>query len=81
MSENGKPTTCSVFEKGLFEYSKARNIVDHLPKTLKKLGFKTEAVPDINPHSKPVNKKELKNTEYKVPESVSRWIEKIWSLR
>jgi len=76
LSENGKPTTCSVFEKGLFEYSKARNIVDHLPKTLKKLGFKAEAVPDINPHSKPVNKKELKNTEYKVPESVSRWIEK-----
>lgn len=74
LSENGKAATCSKAERDLFEYSKARNIVDHLPKTLKKLNFSVEAVPEIQP--KPESKRELKNTEYKVPKNVTRWIEK-----
>ena len=76
MSENGKPDTCSEKERELFEYTKAKNIVDHLPKTLKRLNFKVEAVPEIQPKSVNKVKKELKNQEYKVPENVTRWIEK-----
>lgn len=76
MSENGKPTTCSEEDKGLFEFSKAKNILDHLPKTLQKLKFKVEAVPDI-----PLNKKVIKNDdhrreEYILTENIARWIDK-----
>lgn len=47
LSPNGRPDTCGEGEKGEFEYSKARNILDNLPKTLKKLNFKVEAIPQI----------------------------------
>lgn len=74
LSENGKAATCSKAERDLFEYSKAKNIVNHLPKTLKRLNFRVEAVSDIK--SKSENKRKLENTEYEVPENVTKWIEK-----
>lgn len=51
LSENGKAATCSKAERDLFEYSKAKNIVNHLPKTLKRLNFRVEAVSDIKSKS------------------------------
>lgn len=74
LSENGKAATCSKAERDLFEYSKAKNIVNHLPKTLKRLNFRVEAVSDIK--SKSENKRKLENKEYEVPENVTKWIEK-----
>lgn len=47
LNENGKAVTCTEFDKTLFEFSKAKNVLNCLPKTLKKLNFKVEAVPEI----------------------------------
>ena len=47
LAENGRPETCGERDCGRVEYSKARNIVDNLPKILKKMNFKVEAIPDI----------------------------------
>lgn len=78
LSENGKTITCSENDKGLFEYSKAKNILDSLPKTLKKLKFEVEAVPEIAPRNeKEIIKKEItKREEYVLSENITRWIEK-----
>ena len=48
MNENGQPVTCGNSQKQLFEYSKAKNICGSLPKTIKKLNFFVEALPDIS---------------------------------
>lgn len=72
MSENGKPTTCSEENKGLFEFSKAKNILDHLPKTLQKLKFKVEAVPDIPLNKKVIKKDDHRREEYILTENIAR---------
>lgn len=83
LNGNGKPVTCSKEEKGLFEFSKAKNIVNSLPKTLKKLKFKVEAVPDIETQKEKAIKKLgktankiTKRQEYIPSENITRWIEK-----
>ena len=77
LNENGTPITCSESQKGLFEYSKAKNICTSLPKTLKKMNFRVEAIPDIPP--KVEEQKVIKNT-YVPSENVTRWIEKLGQL-
>lgn len=72
LNQNGKPVTCAAHERTLFEYSKAKNILDSLPKTLKRLNFKVEAVPDIM-HTE---KKIIETQNYEVPDTISQWIEK-----
>ena len=47
LNDNGTPVTCAEHEKSLFEQSKAKNIFDNLPKTLKRLNFKVEPILDI----------------------------------
>ena len=54
LNDSGTPVTCGKNDSQRFEYSKARNIVEHLPKTLKKFHFKVQAVPEIQ------QKKEIK---------------------
>ena len=75
LDQNGRPITCSENNKGLFEYNKARNICGSLPKTLKKMGFKVEVIPDI-----PIRKNKepcvIKNNTYIPKDSVTQWIEK-----
>lgn len=77
LNENGRPVTCAESQKGLFEYSKAKNICASLPKTLKKMNFRVEAIPDIPP--KVEEQKVIKNT-YVPSENVTRWIEKLGQL-
>ena len=77
LNENGRPVTCTESQKGLFEYSKAKNICASLPKTLKKMNFRVEAIPDIPP--KVEEQKVIKNT-YVPSENVTRWIEKLGQL-
>ncbi len=60
LNKNGTPVTCSENEKTLFEESKAKNIIGSLPKTLKRLNFKIEAVSDIM-QKKSANKKSSRN--------------------
>lgn len=76
LNKNGKAVTCTEKEKGIFEHSKAKNILDCLPKTLKKLKFKVEAVPDIVYGQKAIDKNVIKNDEYVISENITRWIEK-----
>ena len=47
LNENGSPITCSKQDAQHFESSKARNILDNLPKTMKKFHFKVIGIPDI----------------------------------
>lgn len=80
LNENGKAITCSEKEKTVFEYSKAKNILNCLPKTLKKLRFKVEAIPEII-HSTALTEENkasnvLINDGYVPASNVSRWIEK-----
>ena len=80
LNEYGKAVTCSEKEKTLFEYSNAKNILSCLPKTLKKLQFKVEAIDEISLTTKECNEENPSNvlvSENYVPTgSVSRWIEK-----
>lgn len=73
LNGNGTPITCSENQKECFEYSKANNICNSLPKTLKKFKFYVEAVPDI--HQK-VEFQITTNT-YKPSENVTRWINEL----
>lgn len=47
LNSNGAPVTCTEGLKGIFEYAKAMNILSGLPKTLKRLNFTVEPIPEI----------------------------------
>ena len=75
LNESGAPVTCVESQKGLFEYSKAKNICASLPKTLKKMNFRVEAIPDIPPK---VDEQNVITTNTYVPsENVTRWIDEL----
>ena len=78
LNKNGTPVTCAEHEKTLFEQSKAKNILDSLPKTLKRLNFKVEPILDVgqnklNPYE---DRKTIKNENYIIPDQITQWIEK-----
>lgn len=75
LGKNGAPTTCNESQKGLFEYSKAKNICTSLPKTLKNMNFTVEVVPDIQP--KVEEQKIITTNTYKPSENVIRWINEL----
>ena len=78
LDNNGSPMTCVESVKGIFEYSKARNILDNIPKTLKRLNFKLEAIPEIP--QKVENHKAIATNAYVPSENVTRWINKLGQL-
>lgn len=78
LNENGSPETCGESQKGVFEFSKAKNICASLPKTLKKMNFKVEGIPDIAP--KVEEQKVITTNTYVPSENVTRWIEKLGQL-
>ena len=75
LNENGMPVTCSESQRGLFEYSKANNICNSLPKQLKKFKFFVEAVPEIKPKIEEQNT--ITTNTYEPSENVTRWINKL----
>ncbi|MDE6946368.1 MAG: hypothetical protein K2P14_04200 [Anaeroplasmataceae bacterium] len=78
LNKNGTPVTCTENEKTLFEESKAKNILDSLPKTLRRLNFKVKAVPNII-QSKPnttSNSQVIQSESYIVSDRITQWIEK-----
>ena len=74
LNENGTPITCSESQKDLFEYSKANNICNSLPKQLKKFNFFVEAIPEIPPKIEGQNAITI---TYKPSENVTRWINEL----
>lgn len=85
LNDKGSPVTCSKKEAQRFENSKARNILDHLPRTMKKFHFKVEAIPDEIVHKEKIvtqettNKKEKRivSTYYTISDSTTRWVERV----
>ena len=79
--DNGRPVTCSKNDLQRFEYSKARNILDNLPKNLRRFHFRVEPIPEIPKSSKTiVKKKESKRTvkkTYIVPPEIQTWLDKV----
>lgn len=85
LDRNGMPETCGSSEAQRFENSKARNIVENLPKKLKKFHFRTQAIPEIKPQ---VNKDVINEIEknviqgkidYEVSENITQWLDKFGS--
>ena len=73
LNSNGRPVTCVEHDKTLFEFSKAKNIVDSLPKSLKRLRFKVEAIPEIIVRQE---KNVIEKENYLVSANITEWIEK-----
>ena len=78
LNDQGSAVTCVESVKGVFEYSKARNILASLPKGLKKMNFKLEAIPEIKPkeEEKVVEKKVIQKEDYILSEDITRWVDK-----
>lgn len=77
LGENGSPVTCVESIKGRFEYSKAVNILNNLPKKMKKFNFRVEAIPEIKTkEEKESEKKIIQNDNYVLSESIIRWVDK-----
>lgn len=79
---NGQPVACTKKTRDTFQKQKAENILEHLPKSMRRLHFKLECIPDIKIQT-PVEriveatKTSIKgNNGYEVSESVRSWIDK-----
>lgn len=80
LNENGAPEICTKKMAQRFENSKARNILDSLPKTMKKFHFKVEPIPEEIVHKKEEFKEEvIVSTYYVVPDTVNKWVERVKS--
>ena len=82
LNKNGQPNPCTENDKGKFDKVKAQNILNSLPKTMKRMGFKLECVPDVivqTPIQKIVkeeSKKIIENTDYHPSENITQWVNK-----
>lgn len=76
LDSNGHPVTCGEKDKGIFAYSKAKNIASNLPKTMKKFHFKVEAIPEIISKEEKKLKEKCLHKDYIPSESITRWVEK-----
>lgn len=76
LNDQGSAVTCVESVKGIFEFSKAKNILASLPKGLKRMNFKVEAIPEIKPNEEIKEIKVLENQTYTVSEDISRWVDK-----
>lgn len=80
--DDGQLITCSKGARGTWSKRKAENILDHLPKSMRRLHFKLECIPDIKIET-PVErivkatKTSIKgNDGYEIAESVKSWVDK-----
>ena len=77
LDSNGTPVSCVKSVMGVFEFSKAKNIVENLPKSLKRMGFKVEAIPEILTKEETEDEvKVLIKENYILSDSISRWLER-----
>ena len=74
--DTGRPVTCAKSVKGKFEYSKARNILNNLPKVMRNMHFSLQPIPDIKPKEE-VKEKTIKNRDdYVLSENIVQWVDK-----
>lgn len=77
LNSNGAPVTCAEHEKTLFEYSKAKNILNSLPKTLRRLNFQVVPISDLAlKEDSKTEKIVIKNDNYVVSDTILQWVEK-----
>ena len=84
-TDGGQPVTCSKQNRQRFEYSKACNLLSHLPKKLHKFHFRVEAIPEIGVSppstSSPVKHEQTTpkyiKTPYEVPIEVQGWLDRV----
>lgn len=77
INSNGKPVTCAEKDKTLFEESKAKNILENLPKTLQRLKFKIKFVSDTIYDNKNITEnKTIQSENYIISDQIAQWIEK-----
>lgn len=76
LDDIGRPVTCVKSVKGKFEYSKARNILNNLPKVMRNMHFSLQPIPDIKPKEE-VKEKTIKNRDdYVLSENIVQWVDK-----
>ena len=80
LDDNGTAISCSEAKRDLFNETKARNILKGLPKGLRNMGFRVEAISDIQPkkvddEERKVNFIVLQGGKKTTSENISRWIE------
>ena len=76
LDDTGRPVTCAKSVKGKFEYSKARNILNNLPKVMRNMHFSLQPIPDIKPKEE-VKEKTIKNRDdYVLSENIVQWVYK-----
>ena len=69
IDSGGRPVSCNFKDRTLMDRNKERNILNSLPKSLKKMKFFMEAIPEIPPRVI-----ETPQT-YKPSENITRWVE------
>lgn len=81
LDSSGHPETCVKPKAQKFEYSKAKNILHNLPKTLKKFHFKVQAISGevVNNEQEERNIKEkvFISTYYSIPDCVNQWVDRV----
>ena len=76
LNQYGAAVTCAEHEKTLFEQSKAKNILDSLPKTLRRLNFKVVAVSDVFQKSTNKEREVIETENYIIPDQITQWMKK-----
>ena len=78
LDKDGRPVTCVENCKGKFEYNKANNICNSLPKALKRMEFrvKRDSFTRADENKTESNKDNLTNREpYELSDNISRWVD------
>ena len=78
LDKDGRPVTCVESCKGKFEYNKANNICNSLPKALKRMKFRVERDFSTRAAENKIesSKDNLVNREpYELSDNISRWVD------
>jgi len=82
LGKNGSPETCEKKQAQRFEYSKAMNILENLPKTFRKFNFRVKPIPEITTKVDKDIRQEIKknviegNIDYEITENITQWLDK-----
>lgn len=84
LNSQGKAETCNKTRAERFERSKANNILNNLPKYMKRLHFKVEYMPKtemvkdiVEQTSVYTSSTVIANADYTVPDTINTWLEKV----